>query len=89
MRLVSRAGQPYAGWLPEAGVTTAQILIGFGLTVFGSQVLASRLRIPALLQAARVESHLLSRSVKIHPCILLSAAGEADDAVNAYDQAAH
>src|SRR6201996_1588382 len=41
-----------AGRLSEAGVTTAQILIGFGLIILlavGSQVLASRLRIPALL----------------------------------------
>jgi NhaP-type Na+/H+ or K+/H+ antiporter len=38
--------------LPEAGVTNTQILIGFGLIVLlavGSQVLASRLRIPALI----------------------------------------
>jgi NhaP-type Na+/H+ or K+/H+ antiporter len=38
--------------LSEAGVTTAQILIGFGLIILlavGSQVLASRLRIPALI----------------------------------------
>jgi NhaP-type Na+/H+ or K+/H+ antiporter len=41
-----------AGRLSEAGVTTAQILIGFGLIILlavGSQVLASRLRIPALI----------------------------------------
>src|SRR6202046_5449017 len=44
--------QTMAGRLSEAGVTTAQILIGFGLIILlavGSQVLASRLRIPALL----------------------------------------
>src|SRR6201993_583091 len=44
--------QTIADRLPEAGVTTAQSLIGFGLSVslaVGSQVLASRLRIPALL----------------------------------------
>src|ERR1700761_4745005 len=38
--------------LSEAGVTTAQILIGFGLIILlgvGSQVVASRLRIPALI----------------------------------------
>jgi len=41
-----------AGRLSEAGVTTAQILIGFGLIILlavGSQVVASRLRIPALI----------------------------------------
>jgi hypothetical protein len=38
--------------LSEAGVTTNQILIGVGLILVlavGSQVLASRLRIPALI----------------------------------------
>jgi hypothetical protein len=44
--------QTMADRLPEAGVTNTQILIGFGLIVLlavGSQVLASRLRIPALI----------------------------------------
>src|ERR1700727_3157549 len=38
--------------LPEAWVTTNQILIGVGLTLalaVGSQILASRLRIPAII----------------------------------------
>jgi NhaP-type Na+/H+ or K+/H+ antiporter len=41
-----------ASWQSEAGVTTAQILTGIGLILVlavGSQVLASRLRIPALI----------------------------------------
>src|SRR3984885_16329455 len=41
-----------ANRLSEAGVATAQILIGFGLIIalaVGSQVVASRLRIPALI----------------------------------------
>jgi NhaP-type Na+/H+ or K+/H+ antiporter len=40
------------GALPEAGVTTSQILIGVGLILVlavGAQVVASRLRIPALI----------------------------------------
>jgi Kef-type K+ transport system membrane component KefB len=40
------------GALPEAGVTTNQILIGVGLILVlavGAQVVASRLRIPALI----------------------------------------
>src|ERR1700742_5062033 len=47
VRLVKMADR-----LSEAGVTTAQILIGFGLIILlavGSQVVASRLRIPALI----------------------------------------
>src|ERR1700744_2132097 len=44
--------QTMASWQSEAVVTTAQILIGFGLIILlavGSQVVASRLRIPALI----------------------------------------
>src|ERR1700761_4622838 len=44
--------QTMASRQPEAGVTTAQILTGIGLILVlavGSQVLASRLRIPALI----------------------------------------
>src|ERR1700760_3009270 len=44
--------QTMASWQSEAGVTTAQILTGIGLILVlavGSQVLASRLRIPALI----------------------------------------
>jgi hypothetical protein len=46
--------------LSAAGVTANQILAGIGLTLMlaaGSQVLASRLRIPALI--ARCRSHSL------------------------------
>jgi NhaP-type Na+/H+ or K+/H+ antiporter len=58
-------------------VTTAQILIGFGLIVFlavGSQVLASRLRIPALLLLLPAGFIAGTLTTDVNPQHLLGAA---------------
>ena len=59
--------------LSEAGLTTNQILIGFGLIfalAAGSQVLASRLRIPAIivLLPAGFVAGALTSDVDPQPC---------------------
>jgi NhaP-type Na+/H+ or K+/H+ antiporter len=66
-----------AGRLPEAGVTTAQILIGFGLILLlavGSQVLASRLRIPALIVLLPAGFTAGALTTDVNPQHLLGAA---------------
>ena len=58
-------------------MTTAQILIGFGLIVFlavGSQVLASRLRIPALLLLLPAGFIAGALTTDVNPQHLLGAA---------------
>src|ERR1700760_2580109 len=69
--------QTIADRLPEAGVTTAQILIGFGLIVLlavGAQVLASRLRIPALIVLLPAGFIAGALTTDVNPQRLLGAA---------------
>jgi NhaP-type Na+/H+ or K+/H+ antiporter len=65
-----------ANRLSEAGVTTAQILIGFGLIILlavGSQVVASRLRIPALIVLLPVGFAAGALTSDVNPQHLLGA----------------
>ena len=65
--------------LSEAGVTTNQILIGIGLILVlavGSQVLASRLRIPALIVLLPVGFVAGALTTDVNPERLLGAAFE-------------
>jgi NhaP-type Na+/H+ or K+/H+ antiporter len=65
-----------ANRLSEAGVTTAQILIGFGLIILlavGSQVVASRLRIPALIVLLPVGFTAGALTSDVNPQHLLGA----------------
>src|ERR1700744_3614065 len=69
--------QTMASWQSEAGVTTAQILTGIGIILVlavGSQVLASRLRIPALILLLPVGFIAGALTTDVNPQHLLGAA---------------